>query len=96
MDPGDGHSPPWGSRSFVELHIAMYPTVPIVRPANAARFATVGVRDRCLRESYRQFAFQAMLGLGAAACIICQHGAMPPRQPCSSVIALAQIQSWGS
>ena len=73
----------------------MYPTAPILRPINAARFGTVDVRGRCLWASYRRFFWQAVLGLGAATCIIGQHVAMPPRQPCSAVIALVQIQSWG-
>ncbi len=71
----------------------MNPIAPIIRPAKAARLGTVDVGRRCFWASYRQFVLQAMLALGAAACIIGQHVAMPLRQPCSAVIALAQIQS---
>lgn len=82
-------------RPTIELRIAMYPTAPILRPINAARFGTVDVRGRCFRALHRQFAWQTILGLSAAACIIGQHVAMPPRQPCSAVVMPAQIQSWG-
>ena len=84
-----------GTRSLIELRIAMYPIAPILRPVNAARCGTVDVPGQCLWASHRRFFWQAVLGLGAAACIIGQHVAMPPRQPCSAVVMPAQIQSWG-
>lgn len=37
---------------------------------------------------------RVMLVLGAAACIIAQHAAMPPRQPCPAGLALTTVQIW--
>jgi hypothetical protein len=48
-------------------------------------FGAIAMNQRSAWVSGRPFALQSMLGFGVAACIVSQHVAMPPRQPCTTV-----------
>lgn len=70
---------------------AMTPIPTDVRSAAAACSRLRKADERWLHAPDRSGG-RAALVLAAAACIVAQHAAMPPRQPCPAGLALATVQ----
>lgn len=66
----------------------------IIRCAVATCFRMNAPDEPGLLRASRQSNKRVMLVLGAAACIIAQHAAMPPRQHCPAGLAMATAQIW--
>lgn len=63
----------------------------LFRRAIAGVFGAITANKRCARAPRLPFALRAMLSFGVAACIVTQHVAMPPRQPCTALTAPSGI-----